>query len=146
MALEIFKLFGSIMVDNEKANESIAKTDKKAEGLGNKFMSGVGTAAKWGAGIATAAGTAAGALVGVATNSANTLDRIDKLSEKIGISKQAFQEWDYVLSQNGMDAEKITSRFKNIGYTDGRCTKWVEKLKRCFFPLSVCSGRIIQEN
>ena len=34
MALEIFKLVGSIFVDNEQANKSIAKTDENAQGVG----------------------------------------------------------------------------------------------------------------
>ena len=33
MALEVFKLFGSIMVDNDKANKSIKKTGEEAEGI-----------------------------------------------------------------------------------------------------------------
>ena len=32
MALEIFKLVGSVFVDTEKANESLQKTDKKVFG------------------------------------------------------------------------------------------------------------------
>ena len=43
MALEIFKLVGSIMVDNTKANESLSKTDDKAKGIGQRLASGIGT-------------------------------------------------------------------------------------------------------
>ncbi|MGU8337161.1 phage tail tape measure protein [Clostridium perfringens] len=68
--MEIFKLFGSIMVKNDDANKNISKTEEKAEGLGKKLLGGIGTAAKWGAGIAAAAGTAAVALGTVATKSA----------------------------------------------------------------------------
>src|SRR4051812_47107643 len=42
--MELFKLFGSIFVDNDSANESIDKTDKKAEGL-SKVFGGLGSAA-----------------------------------------------------------------------------------------------------
>ena len=38
MALEVFKLFGSIMVKNDEANKNIQKTTDKAEGLGGKFL------------------------------------------------------------------------------------------------------------
>lgn len=64
--MEIFKLFGSILVDNDEANKSISKTDKQAEGLGNKFVNGIKTAAKWGAAIAVGAGVAAVAIGGMA--------------------------------------------------------------------------------
>ena len=68
--MELFKLFGTIMVDNTKANESIHKTDEKAEGLGNKFLSGIGTVAKWGTAIGAAAIAGATAIAGKATKAA----------------------------------------------------------------------------
>lgn len=108
------------MVDNSKANESISKTGKEAEGLGSKFVSGVGKVAKFGAAIAGAAATGGAALLGLANNAAGVADRVDKLSAKIGISKQGFQEWDYVLGQNGMDVEKLQVGVKTLtGLMDG---------------------------
>ncbi|MGO5053588.1 hypothetical protein ACTQ6A_13970 [Lachnospiraceae bacterium LCP25S3_G4] len=112
--MDIFKLVGSIFVDNSKANESIQKTDEKASGLGNKFLQGVGTAAKWGAGVVAAAGAGAVALGGVAIKAAGAMDEIDKGSAKIGISKQAYQEWGYVLGQNGMDISKLEVGMKTL--------------------------------
>ena len=35
--MEVFKLFGSILIDNTKANESLKKTDEVAENSGNKM-------------------------------------------------------------------------------------------------------------
>ena len=78
MALEIFKLVGSIFVDNEKANESISKTDGKAQGVGKTLLNGIGTAAKWGAAITSGAAAAGASLVAFAGNAASTCDTIDK--------------------------------------------------------------------
>lgn len=69
MAMEIFKLIGSVFVDTDKAEKSLQNTDKKASGFGQTLMKGIGTAAKWAAGIATAAGAAATALSVSAVNS-----------------------------------------------------------------------------
>ncbi len=114
MAIEIFKLFGSIFVDSSKAEESISKTESKAEKLAKNMGEGLKTAAKWGAGIAAGAGAALGGITALATKSAETTDRIDKMSHKIGISKQAFQEWDYIMGQNGMDVEKLQVGIKTL--------------------------------
>lgn len=114
MALEIFKLVGSIMVDNTKANESLSKTDDKAKGIGQRLASGIGTAAKWGAGIVAAAGAGAAALYGVATKSAETADHIDKMSQKIGVSREAYQELDFILSQNGMSVDQLQGGMKKL--------------------------------
>lgn len=114
MALEIFRLVGSVFVDTDKADDSLQKTDKKAGELGQSLLKGVGTAAKWGAAVVTGATAAAGALVGVATNAAGAMDAIDKGSAKVGISKTAYQEWGYVLGQNGVDVGKLEVGMKTL--------------------------------
>lgn len=112
--MEVFKLFGSIMVNNDSANKSIDNTDKKAGGLGATLGKGIGTAVKWGAGLVAAAGAGAVALFGVATKAAESTDRIDKLSQKIGLSKKGFQEWDFIMSQSGASVEDLQSGFKTF--------------------------------
>ena len=114
MAFEIFKLVGSIFVDSTAANESIKKTDEKAEGLGKKLLSGIGTAAKWGAGIAAAAGAGASALAGMAVKTAGVTDNIDKMSQKIGISRQAYQELDFICSQSGTSVDSLKNGLKTL--------------------------------
>ncbi|MDD3122637.1 MAG: hypothetical protein PHC62_03855 [Candidatus Izemoplasmatales bacterium] len=112
--MEVFKLFGSILVNSDSAQKSISQTGEKAEGLGSKLMSGIGTAAKWGAAIGGAAVVGATALYGVATKATEAMDAIDKGSAKIGISKKAYQEWDYVLGQNGMSIDKLQVGMKTL--------------------------------
>ena len=112
--IEIFKLFGSIFINSDEAEKSISRTEQKAEGLGSKLGKGIKTAAKWGAAIVGGATVAAGALMGVATKTAATTDRIDKLSQKIGVSRQGFQEWEFILSQSGTDIEKLQMGMKTL--------------------------------
>ncbi len=114
MALEIFKLVGSILVDSKAAEESLSKTDNKALGVGKTLLSGIGTAAKWGATVVSAGVQAGKALVSLATDTAATADEIDKMSQKIGISREAYQELDYVLSQNGMDVNSLQGGMKTL--------------------------------
>ena len=98
MALEVFKLFGSIVVKNDEANESIAKTEGKAEGLGNKLLGGIGTAAKWGAGIAAAAATAAIAIGTVAVKSADEFQQsLNKLQVTTGASAEDMKQLSEVV-------------------------------------------------
>ena len=115
MAIEIFKLFGSILIDNEKANESIKKTDEKAEGLGTKLLKGIGTAAKWGAGIAVAAGTGAVALAKVALSAADTASEIDRLSQTTGMTTDEFQRWDGVMKKYGYSMEQASGDLAALG-------------------------------
>lgn len=112
--MEIFKLFGRILVDDKEAQDSISKTDKKAQTLGDRFKKGIKTAGKWGAAIVAGAAVAGGAMLGAANKAAESTDRIDKLSQKIGISRKAFQEWDFILSQSGTDIEKMQNGLKTL--------------------------------
>ncbi|WP_066499871.1 hypothetical protein [Abyssisolibacter fermentans] len=112
--MEIFRLMGSIFVDNEKANKSIAKTDKHAESLATKFTKGAKTVAKWGAAIGAGATIAGGALLTVANKAAATTDNIDKMSQKLGMSRKAYQEWDFILSQNGASIDSLGAGMKTL--------------------------------
>lgn len=60
--IEIFRLMGSIFVDNEKANKAIDDTDKKGQGLSGTFGSMIGTVGKWALAAGTAAATVAAAI------------------------------------------------------------------------------------
>jgi hypothetical protein len=46
--MEIFRLFGSIFIENEKANKSLKDTDQQAEKVGKTLQSTIKTASKWG--------------------------------------------------------------------------------------------------
>lgn len=112
--MEIFKLFGSIFVDTTDADEKISKTDKKGKGIADTLSKGIKTAAKWGAAIVGAATTAGAAMVGMATKTAANCDEIDKMSQKLGISREAYQEWNYILSQNGADINSLGAGMKTL--------------------------------
>lgn len=114
MAIEVFKLFGSIFVNNDEANKSISKTDSKAKGVASTFGKGIKTAAKWGVGILGGATAAAGGLMKVAEKSAETTDHIDKMSQKIGVSRKAYQELDFICSQTGASVDSLKAGMKTM--------------------------------
>ena len=112
--MNIFKLVGTVFVDTDKANQSLQKTDKQAKNVGASFLSGVKKVGKFAValGAATAAGGAA--LVGVAQKAAETTDRIDKMSQKIGISRTSFQELDFITSQCGASVDGLKTGMKTL--------------------------------
>lgn len=112
--MEIFKLFGSIFVKTEDAENSIQKTTDKAEGFASKLGSGIQTAAKWGTAIVAGATAAGTAMVAFATKSAATCDEIDKMSQRLGISREAYQELDFALSQSGVDINSFQTGMKSL--------------------------------
>lgn len=103
--MNIFKLFGSIFVENDKANKSISETDSKAESLGKKFLGGAKTVAKFGAAVGTMAVGAGAAMFNLAKNMGETSAEILKFSKVSGMSTKKYQEWDKVMKKFGFTME-----------------------------------------
>lgn len=118
MALEIFKLVGSIMVDSASAEESISKTDGKAQGLATSLGNGAKTAAKWGAGIATAAAAAGAAIISATKNMAEDMDVIDKGAQRMKISAESYQELAYAAGLSGVEMSTLERAAKKLEGTD----------------------------
>lgn len=114
--MEIFKLFGSIFVNTDDAENSISKTDKKASGFASTLGNGIKTAAKWGLGIATAAaGMAAavgGALITLTDNTREYRTEMGKL------------ETAYTTA--GLSSEQATQTYKSLQAVLGETDTAVE--------------------
>lgn len=108
----------SIFVDKEKAQNDLTDFGNSTKSLGGElksFIGGAGKVAVTGiAAVGTAAVGAAASVYKMATDAATTVDRIDKLSAKIGLSKEGFQEWDYILGQNGASIEGLQMGLKTL--------------------------------
>lgn len=114
MALEIFRLVGSIFVDNDEANKSIAKTDEKAQGVGKTLANGVATAGKWAAGIAAGAAAAATGIAALTATTAANLDETDKASQRMKVSAEAYQELAHAAELSGVEMSTLESAAKKL--------------------------------
>ena len=118
MAIELFKLVGSIFIDNEKANESLQKTDKKASSFG-ETLGKVGKGALQFASVAGGAMLAVGgAALGVANDVSQTADEIDKASIRMGISAESYQELAYAAGQCGIEMSTMEKAAKKLEGTE----------------------------
>ena len=91
--------------------DEVAKAKKNVDADISKMGQGIATAT---AGIAAGATAAAAGIYKFATDTAATADEIDKMSQKIGISKTAYQEWDYICSQSGVDVGVFKNGIKTL--------------------------------
>ena len=98
----------------DKLTAKLRATATRLNALGTK----VGAFSKKVAGaFAAITGTIAlvgGAILRGANQVADLGDRIDKMSQKIGMGRKAFQEWDYIMSQNGGNVESLQMGFKTL--------------------------------
>ncbi|NDL67891.1 phage tail protein [Anaerotalea alkaliphila] len=108
----------------DKFGDEIKDSAKIADDSGGKFeklgsvmkgvAAGIGVAM---AAIGTAAVTAGKKLYDMANEAAAAGDEIDKASQRIGLSRKGYQEWDYVLSQNGASISSLENGMKKLNNT-----------------------------
>jgi phage-related protein len=103
--IEIFKLWGSIFVDNEKANKAIDETDEKAERTSGTFEKMGGMFTKVGGLVMAGAAVAGTAITGIMSKTMEATNEINKFSQVTGMSKKGFQEWDSVAKNFGFSME-----------------------------------------
>lgn len=112
MAVEIFKLFGSIFVNNDEANKSIAETEKKSKGVVSTLGSGIKTAAKWGTAMVGGAAAGVGALSSVAESTREYRTEMGKLDTAFitnkfsaADAKQTYSDLYAVVGDSGQATE-----------------------------------------
>nr|DAE75068.1 MAG TPA: tail tape measure protein [Caudoviricetes sp.] len=105
----------------DKLGDEVEETGKQSDEAGGKFekfgsvMKSVGKAlAVTMAAIGTAAVAAGKKLWDMANDVAEAGDAIDKTSQKIGISAESYQEWDYVFQRCGADVNNLQTGMKKL--------------------------------
>lgn len=96
-----------------------ASAGKAAGGsFGKGFASVMGTTGKVMAGAVAAGGAAVAALgtkfVGASADIASYGDNIDKMSQKMGLTAEAYQEWDAVMQHSGTSMETMKASMKTL--------------------------------
>lgn len=110
--MSVFDLVATLTLDSSGYEEGLENAGKSASGFGKSVKRGLGTVAKVGgaslAAIGTAAAGATTALVAGVGNVASYGDNIDKMSQKMGISAEAYQEWDAVMQHSGTSMDSMS--------------------------------------
>ena len=99
----LMDLFITIGVEDDASN--------KIAGITKNIGSGLAKAAKIGVAAVAAVGTGAVALGTAFANGAMQVaaygDNIDKMSQKMGLSAEAYQEWDFILQHSGASIDSM---------------------------------------
>lgn len=115
--MELFRVFGSILIKDNDAEKKIDKVDKKAESLGSKLKKMGGTVAKWGAGLTGAAGVAVGGMVALSTKIGNIADGLLDLNSITGMSTDEIQKWQKATKVAGVSADAVTNAAQKLTLT-----------------------------
>lgn len=129
--IEIGKAFVTVVPSLEGSQATITKeltgvTDEAADKagaesgakFGDKFAGAIkGAGAAIGAAMAAATGAAVAtgkAFIDSANDVAAYGDQVDKMSQKMGISATAYQEWDFIMQHAGASIDSLKSSMKTL--------------------------------
>lgn len=110
--MDLFDIAAKISLNTKDYEKALAGADKQGASFAEKLKSGLKTAAAVGTTAIAAVGAGVVALgksfySGVADVGAYG-DAIDKNSQKMGISAQAYQEWDFILQHSGSSIDAMS--------------------------------------
>lgn len=116
--MDIFDLVAKLTLDTTPYEDGLKGAESDAQSIGGKIG---GVLGKIGGGVGLAVGAVttgvtalSGALVDGVTDLATYGDNIDKMSQKMGISAEAYQEWDAVMQHSGTSMETLKASMKTM--------------------------------
>ena len=98
----------------KQVNETTEDASKKSFDFGEAAKTAGTVAVAAMAAVATAVAGVIGALGEMITQTAEYGDEVDKMSQKLGLSTDAYQEWDYVLSLAGTEMSSMSTGLKTL--------------------------------
>lgn len=122
--MDVFDLVAKLTLDSSEYEQELSDAEDSTSSFGG-ILSALGSVAG-GVGIAFTAVTTAVTAVGAATvgtgkaiweatsGVAEYGDNIDKMSQKMGISAQAYQEWNAVMQHSGTSMESMKASMKTL--------------------------------
>ena len=122
-----------VSAEAKKAGESLTGMKSAGEAATKALETGAKVAAAAFAGITASIS----AVTAAAVKSADLTDRVDKLSQKIGLSRESFQEWEFIMSQNGMEIDKLQTSMKTLSDAAMEASLGSETYSRTFDALGV---------
>lgn len=126
--MDAFTLIAKLTLDSKEYDEELDSSKKKAGGLGNAIKKGLKVGGVAIAAVTTATAGMTKALVDGVGSVASYGDNIDKMSQKMGMSAQAYQEWDAIMQHSGTSIESMQAGMKTLANAVENGNKAFERL------------------
>lgn len=135
--MRLFELFATLGLDSGEFDKGIEDATQKGESSSGRLQKSFGLLKT---AIVAAVSIATVKKIGDAfVAMGEKADAIDESSQKLGLSKKAYQEWGYVLSQNGGNIESFGVGMKTLQNAMAQGTKATEE---AFSKLGLSSDKL----
>lgn len=116
--MNVFETMATISLDTSKYDSGIKSSQSKMKNVATTLGSGLAKAAKVGAVAVGAVATATTAVTTKVVKSTSKVaeygDNIDKMSQKMGMTAEAYQEWDAVMQHSGTSMGAMKASMKTL--------------------------------
>ena len=112
--MTIMSLVAKLVLDKQEFEKGLQESETQAESFGTRTKKAFGTVAKGVAAAGAVVVSTGAAMYKMASSAAATTDRVDKMSQKIGISRTAYQELNFILSQSGTSVDMLQAGMKSL--------------------------------
>jgi len=111
--MDLFDLVVKLSIDDDNFDKGLADVKNKISSM-KGVIAGVGAATAAIAGTVAAVKAVGDAVVQGTAELAQYGDSVDKMSQKMGMSAEAFQEWDAVMRHSGTSMETLKASMKTL--------------------------------
>ena len=105
MSTHVGDIFFDAKIDRSQYDKGLGSLEKSATSIASKLSKALT--------ISVAVAGVAG-LVNATKKVAELGDNIDKMSQKLGMSQKAYQEWDYIMQRCGASIDSMTTAMKTL--------------------------------
>ena len=112
--MEVFNLSAILRLDKNEYEKGLSSAASAAKGFSSKVAGFMKAGISAFTSVATAAVNVGKTLVQSTGQVAAYGDNIDKMSQKMGISAEAYQEWDAVMQHSGTSMETLKASMKTL--------------------------------
>ena len=114
--MDLFNLAAKLTLDSSGFEKGISGADSQGKGLADSLGKTFDKIKKAAAAAISVAAVKKGidTLMSFANEVSSVGDKIDKQSQALGLSRKAYQEWDYILGQNGASIDSLGVSMKTL--------------------------------
>lgn len=112
--MNLFELSALIRLDSSDYEQGIEQAKDSAFSFGDALRTAGSVAAGAMAAVTGAVATVGTAIAAGVASTAEYADHIDKASQKLGISSEAYQEWDFIAQHSGTSVDGLTTAMKQL--------------------------------
>ena len=114
--MDLFNLAAKLTLDSSGFEKGVSDADHRGRGLADSLKGTFEKIKKVAASAISVAAVKKGidTLMSFANEVSSVGDKIDKQSQALGLSRKAYQEWDYILGQNGASIDSLGVSMKTL--------------------------------